>query len=368
MLANKKAVFGILAGFVLLGAGCATSSAAPDGGVYRSVDAGVKWESKSDVLATKGKISGFAPLDVNVFATDPSDQNALWVGTMTNGILFSFDGGEGWSQAKNFSPSELALTEARINGIAVDPISGCVAYATVTNPAGKSYIVRTNNCGRSWGLLYTSEIAETQLQAIVINPTNHLQILVGDSVGNVFKSDNAGGSWVKVLKVEDRGVRTIAYDPKNTAVVFAGTKLGGLWKSEDSGQSWKRVGVLNKYPGSEDVYSIAVDPSVANSLLIGTHYGILRSTDGGANWEALPLLTAPGETQIVSLAINPKDSRRVYYGTPTSFYRSEDGGQTWTTKRVPTTRVIKALNVSIQKIADKDTEVLWLAAWRPPQQ
>lgn len=352
------------AALILTGLGCGTT-AGPNGGIFRSTDGGVTWSAKS-TLASATAPASFATLDINTLAVDPQDARSLWAGTMTAGILYTFDSGESWLSAKNFAPAELQLTQSRVNGIAVDPANSCLVYATITSPNGKSYIIRTLTCGRSWGLLYTNEKTDEQLQTIAINPANHLQIFVGSSTGNVFRSENGGGSWVNVKNFNGVGVRTIVFNPSIQNELWAGTRQGGLWKSTDAGANWLPMD-LKKFDGAKDVYSIAFDTTKNSTLLVGSRYGIVRTDDGGASWEALPLLTAPKETQILSIAINPKNSKRIFYGTPKAFYRSEDGGQTWTTKRVPTTRSVKNLLVTLATVGGVDTETLWIGAWQAAQ-
>ncbi|OGH60533.1 MAG: hypothetical protein A2848_02815 [Candidatus Magasanikbacteria bacterium RIFCSPHIGHO2_01_FULL_50_8] len=366
----KKTLYQSLIGaaaLVLLGAGCGGSAAStgPDGGIFKSVDAGTTWVSKSRLL-TVGTPASFAPTDVTTVVVDPKDPKAMWVGTSANGIFYTFDGGEGWLIAKNFAPAELMLTESIVNGLAVDPENSCVVYATITAPTTKSYLIRTVNCGRSWGVLYAfNELKEEQLRAVAVNPSNPKQLFLGDTAGDVFRSDNAGASWKKVVRFEDRAIRTIAIHKNGN--VFVGTARGGLRMSYDAGENWQQA-ELKQFAGAEEVYAIAFAPANPTRLLIGTKYGILRSDDLGKTWTAYELLTAPIETQILSVAVNPKNSNRIFYGTPSGFYRTEDDGKTWTTKRMPTTRVPKNILVDVQKGADgAAVELLWVGMWRPPQ-
>ncbi len=366
---KKYVSFALLgAALVLLGAGCSTAPVLPDGGMFVSGDSGTTWLAKSSLFSTGAPMS-FATLDINTFAIDPSDSKSLWAGTMANGILYSSDGGEGWQIAKNYAPAELQLTTSRVNAIAVDPANSCVVYAATTNPAGASYVVRTINCGRSWGMLSTSEIAAQQFGAIAINPKNRLQIYLGNSAGDMFRTDNGGQSWVKLTSFAGKRIRSIVPHPTKDGVVYVGTAQGGLWKTSDAGVTWARTEDSKKFRGADDVFAIAIDPTKEDALLIGTAYGILHSEDGGASWEAYQLLTAPNETQIISLAINPVNPAHIYYGTPKAFYRSVDGGNTWTTKRIPTARVVKQLNVQNLKGAAgvADSDLIWLAAWNPAQ-
>jgi hypothetical protein len=353
---------------MLLGAGCATSAPAtgPDGGFFKSVDGGTKWEFKGKVLTTAAAPVTMSALDINVLATDPKDSRSMWAGTTANGIFYSLDAGESWQQVKNFAPAELQLTSSIVNGIAVDPENKCIVYATITAPSAKSYLIRTNDCSRSWGVLYTfNELKDQQLRSIAINPTNSKQLLLGDTAGDIFRSNNAGGSWETVTRFDGQPIRNIVIHPNGQAV-FVGTSRGGVKMSYDAGTTWGAAD-LKMYRGADEVYTIALDAAKGTGLLLGTKYGILRSDDLGKTWMALELLTGPQETQILSIAVNPKNSNKIYYGTPKGFYRTDDGGKTWATKRIPTSRIAKTIWVDVQKVGAADVESVWFGTWRAAQ-
>ncbi len=358
---------------VLLGAGCGSSGPqAPDGGLLRSADGGTAWQQKSNVFIAGGSASAatFAALDVNVFVADPTHPHSLWVGTMNNGILYSFDGGDGWLSARTITPTELSLTTSRVNGITVDPKNECAVYAVISPlsgpQTGKSFVIRTTNCGRAWNLVYTNELADSVFSAIAFNPFNDKELFVGDTNGNLIHYDIPADSWRKITRFENAGVRSIVPNPKKEGEYFVALKAGGLAHTIDNGTTWSNPN-FKQFRGANDVYVIALDPSKADSLLVGSKYGILRSDDSGNTWTPLPLLTAPGETQILSLGINPTNPNHIFYGTPKAFYRSDDHGANWTNKRVPTARVIKNILVQQEKVAGIDTELLWIGAWSAPQ-
>ena len=357
----------LCAAIIVLGAGCAGSAPqGPDGGMIRSADGGLTWQLKSDLYTVGGKASNFSTLDVNVLAADPSDSRALWAGTMLNGILYSSNGGDAWSLSQVYSPAEMQLTQSRVNGMAVDPKNSCLVYATITSPSTKSYLIRTTNCGRSWGLVYTNENPGAQLQAIAVSPFESSELFMGDSVGRILRSSNGGGSWQQGGHFDGAAVRQIVMHPKHNGELYAATRQGGLFHSIDHAGTWVKAD-FRAFRGADDVFTIALDPSAENSLLIGTKYGILRSTDAGASWNALRLVSAPNEVQIISLAISPKNPQHIFYGTPTAFYKSEDGGATWNNKHVPTKRVIRAILIDPAKAAT-DPETIFIAAWQLPQQ
>ncbi len=81
---------------------------------------------------------------------------------------------------------------------------------------------------------------------------------------------------------------------------------------------------------------------------MASKYGLLRTRDGGKNWQAINLLTPPGSVDIFSLAINPQNGNEIYYGTSSTFYKTVNGGEKWITKRLPTTRATSFLLVDFK--------------------
>jgi hypothetical protein len=78
----------------------------------------------------------------------------------------------------------------------------------------------------------------------------------------------------------------------------------GLYRSRDGGDTWRRtyrgyfppaLREAEERPATEGILSLMIDPTLGNSLLVGTHFGIFRSFNGGALWEefntGLPLTT-----------------------------------------------------------------------------
>ena len=93
----------------------------------------------------------------------------------------------------------------------------------------------------------------------------------------------------------------MAIDPVNPQILYttAGYGAGGILKSTDGGVSWVDVfsqSAQAKTIGTNDVYSIAIDPSNHSHLLAAFHYywysnqasGVIESTDGGTTWTIHP--------------------------------------------------------------------------------
>ena len=143
-----------------------------------------------------------------------------------------------------------------------------------------------------------------------------------------------------------RGGRAVAVtgDPSDPRIFYFGAVDGGVWKTTNAGNSW--VNLTDGKSNIASVGAIAVAPSDHNVLYVGggeadfrEDYtygdGMDRSTDGGHTWSHLGLDDA---RHIARIVVDPRDADLVYVAAmghgagpnPTrGVFRSRDGGRTW---------------------------------------
>src|SRR3954468_2107644 len=127
-------------------------------------------------------------------------------------------------------------------------------------------------------------------------------------------------------------------------VIYAATATGGVWKSTNAGVTWVPVFDSVRTGG---VGAVAVAPSNPNILWVGTGEsnnmrssswgtGVYKSTDGGRTWSSAML---PKSQHIGRIVIDPRDPNVVYVaalgplwasGGERGLYKTTDGGKTWT--------------------------------------
>ena len=141
----------------------------------------------------------------------------------------------------------------------------------------------------------------------------------------------------------------IAIDPSNPDKMFAGTYMGdGLYVTTDGGNSWQPAEDTFK---ERSVRAVKIAPS-DNDIVWATYtYSVKKSVDGGNTWLYISYADmqctcqncggwGDGLRDCISLAVDPSDARTVYVGTtgpnkaylgsPGAIYKTEDGGSTWT--------------------------------------
>ena len=141
-------------------------------------------------------------------------------------------------------------------------------------------------------------------------------------------------------------IKAIAFNPQNPSIVYVASAGGGIWKSTNGGTAY--IPLTDNQP-SQAFQSLVVDPTNPNTLYAGTGeigglygLGILKSTDGGANWTLLGRDLLEGLV-VSAIIVHPTQPNIVYAaaanaahgstrGLPRerrSVLRSTDGGASW---------------------------------------
>jgi photosystem II stability/assembly factor-like uncharacterized protein len=122
------------------------------------------------------------------------------------------------------------------------------------------------------------------------------------TTGGVWKTTNAGGTWVPVSD-DDFGsaaVGAIAVAPSDPNVIVVGmgespfrniasSQGDGVYRSTDAGESWTHIGFedsmqigeIRIHPQDPDIMWVAVQ---GNTYRPGPNRGVYKSTDGGDSW------------------------------------------------------------------------------------
>ena len=102
--------------------------------------------------------------------------------------------------------------------------------------------------------------------------------------------------------------------------------FGRVHKSTDGGATWSELELGLR--GTEDIYSLEIDPYDPQTLLAATKQGLRKSTNAGATWNSAG--AGLGDYLCMGLAFHPARKGTVYAGTAgTGFFKSIDGGETF---------------------------------------
>ncbi|MDQ5871411.1 MAG: hypothetical protein M3547_04315 [Acidobacteriota bacterium] len=139
--------------------------------------------------------------------------------------------------------------------------------------------------------------------------------------------------WSSILP--DRTIHSIAVHPTLPDTVYAGA-VGAIFKTEDGGRSWRQS--ATPIATAFDVRSIVFDPTDP-SIVYAAALGVAKSTDAGATWAAaysgMERSANPLSLDAVfSLVIDPDNRAILYAGTSRGdVFQTTNGATTWQLRR-----------------------------------
>lgn len=224
---------------------------------------------------------------------------------------------------------------------------------------------KTTDYGRTWDPIFddqpTGSVGDV---AVAPSNPNILYVASGEgvqrpdlSVGDgIYKSTDAGKTWINTGLRDGQQIGNLAVDPKNENKVFAsvlGHPYGpnterGVYRTTDGGKNWERVLYKDENTGAVQV---TIDPKNSdivyadlwaarqgpweNGSWQGPESGLFKSIDGGTTWKKLTkgLPTVEQGLGRIGFCIAPSDTRRMYAtvdaGEWGGIYRSDDAGESW---------------------------------------
>ncbi|MGM0551969.1 MAG: WD40/YVTN/BNR-like repeat-containing protein, partial [Bacteroidota bacterium] len=164
------------------------------------------------------------------------------------------------------------------------------------------------------------------------------------------------GNWTILGPNETTGgyaglgrINAVAFHPNDKNTFWVGAPSGGIWETTDGGTSWSVLNDYNDVIGVSDI-AVAHDYSTNPTLYIATgdrdggslwalgggvsadnqSIGVLKSTDGGLNWQETGLSYLTEEKLLIGrLLLHPSNNDVLLAGTTTGIFKSTDGAATW---------------------------------------
>jgi photosystem II stability/assembly factor-like uncharacterized protein len=225
-------------------------------------------------------------------------------------------------------------------------------------------IWKTTTGGRDWENISDGFFGGS-IGAITVSKSDPNVIYVGGGEqtvrGNVssgygiWKTVDAGKTWISTGLKNSRHVPRIAVHPTNSDIVYAGvlgniykpTQERGVYKSTDGGKTWRKTLFANANAG---VVDLIIDPTNPRILYASTWRvqrtpyslssggegsALWKSTDSGETWKEISTNKGfPKDTLgIIGVTVSPINNQRLWAIVENKekggLYRSEDGGDTW---------------------------------------
>jgi len=201
---------------------------------------------------------------------------------------------------------------------------------------------KTEDAGLSWqnmsdGQFKTSSVgaiavAESDANIIYVGMGEHAVRGVMSSYGDgVYKSTDAGKTWVHLGLILTRQIAAIRIDPKNPdnvlvaaqGATYGATSDRGIYKSSDGGKSWKKTLYVDEHTGCADLSMDMNNPRILYAAMWdhqrlpwqvrsgGKGSGLYKSIDGGDTWVRLEK-GLPKELGKMAIAVSGANSNKVY--------------------------------------------------------
>jgi len=325
---------------------------ATGGGVWKSTDGGINWESVSD-----GSVFGTG--SVGAVAVSDSDPNVVYVGmgespirgnvSHGDGVYKSTDGGKTWKR--------VGLEDTRqIARIRIHPRNPDLVYVAalghVWGPNDQRGVFRSKDGGKTWEKILSRGNKAGAID-LILDPTNSSIIYAGfwevyrkpwtlesgGPGGGIFKSTDGGDTWTELTRNPGMprgmvGKIGIAVSPANPERVWAIVEAedGGVFRSDNAGRTWSRVNEERRLRQRAWYYTrIYADPKNADTVYV-LNTGFYKSNDGGRTYTGIGV--PHGDNH--DLWIAPDDPNRMIESNDGGANVSFNGGRSWTEQDQPT--------------------------------
>jgi len=261
-------------------------------GMFKTTDDGRTWTS-----AGLGDSRQIAKVLV-----DPSDANTVLVAALGHaygpsderGVFRSTDGGKTWTRTL-FKDRDTGAID-----LVADPSNPKILYAAlwqtrrppwnVYSPSSGpgSGMYKSTDGGVSWSPLSGHGLPDAPGRiGIAVAPTSPGRVYAlidAKTGGGLYRSDNAGGDWVKVTddkRIWQRGwyFGEITVNPKNADQIWVANTI--MLRSDDGGRTFLPE---KGDPTGDDFHQLWIDPTEPTRRILGVDQGALVTLNGGATW------------------------------------------------------------------------------------
>jgi photosystem II stability/assembly factor-like uncharacterized protein len=257
--------------------------------------------------------------------------------------------------------SRLVLTVAAVTLVAALSCLALPSEATAQTGTASEIVSPANLQGLSFRMVGPTRGGRST--TVAGHPDDLLTFYAGFTGGGVWKTENAGISWMPISDgyFETGSVGAIRVAPSNSRIIYVGTGSDGIrsnvidgrgvYKSTDAGETWEHVGLreagqigaVEVHPSNPEVVYVA---AMGKAFKPTPERGVYRSTDGGGSWDKV--LFTSDSVGAVDLELNPANPDEIYVamyrgerkpwtiisgmeasGREDGIWKSIDGGESW---------------------------------------
>jgi photosystem II stability/assembly factor-like uncharacterized protein len=308
------------------------TSGGPEGGIYKSTDAGKTWRKLTNGLPSQ---TGRIGLDISksnpkvIYAAVESDQgggrNIDDDRSRNGGIFRSADGGETWTRVNAQVPRAFYFAKVRVDPKNEDKLF-LLGYE----------IFKSEDGGRAFSRGMADKL-HGDWHAMTIDPNDTDHLIVG-SDGGLYQSFDGGATWDFLNSIAAGQFYNIAVDDSNPYRIAGGLQDNGSWLGSSSNTiEAGAVAITNSNwvtIGGGDGFHVAFDPTDKNVVYSESQGGWLARIDLSTwqTWnmkpdvkEGAPALRFNWNSPFF---VSPHDSNVLYLGGNKVFKLQNKGRET----------------------------------------
>lgn len=319
------------------------------GGLWKTSDAGQRWENISDGVFETGSVGAVTVSESHPYIVYCGMGEHAPRGVMTSygdGVYKSTDAGKTWKKMG------MEATQ-HISRIVVHPTNPDIVFVAAQGalhgPNKERGIYKSTDGGKSWKqVLFVNELTGCSELSMDMNYPDIMyatmwehqrkpwKVISGGAGSGVYKSTDGGETWSKIEKglPEPKGKMAISVSRANSDKVYllmesdTEKDLSGLFVSNNGGKNWNKVSGDNRLTQRAWYYiEVFADPNNENTVYV-LSAPALRSIDGGKTWERL----SGTHGDFHDLWINPNNSDNMVIANDGGAAISFNKGATWSTQ------------------------------------
>lgn len=276
------------------------------GNLVKTTDGGATWSTVASGVTT------------TLYDIYTANDTLILIATTSGNVRRSTDGGATWSNVNTGVTASLYKID--------------FATPTVGFAVGASGVCRvTTDGGATWAAA-NAGMATTAYWDIDFRPgQNGVNVFVTGNSYYIYKSTDLGVSWDTIAIVGQQPWTSTYYaaDFSTTGDSLVAVGAFGLIQ----GKAGTQVGTMTKLMKAGTIYDTWVSSNGQNIITVGApsiggiNDQVLRSTDGGANWN---VVTLPGTPTSSLWSIDMLDDNTGFAcGSNSAIYKTTNGGATW---------------------------------------
>lgn len=285
-------------------------------GIWKTTDGGQSWTSISNGILT--------PYDNQAIWVSTKDDQIVYVSDYNHGWYRSIDGGNSWQNI--FSSPAQSIPGWSVLAPSNDNVLYIHTYSTV---------YRSTNASKPKVKFQALDATCQGTIITAVDPKDpDIAYFIGNPSGATLKTTDGGKSCFQISPLR----LTVRTEFGKGGRLYGFTQNPwAIYSSDDRGDHWTlRAG--NGFPTGQDIWGFAVDPNDRDHLLVSaTSYGIRESRDGGDSWSPLNSGYPIGSERSVILS----------YARPGTYYASTNGNGVW---RYQSTRLSKGFDYPISDV------------------